>query len=373
MYVRSLLAAMLLSIAAPAMAQEAFETQNGTVKLEIVARGLDHPWSLAFLPDGRMLVTEREGNLRVVSSDGTLSEPVAGLPEVSAVGQGGLLDVALHPKFSDNRLVYLSFSEPREGGNATSVVRGKLSDDARGLDGVEVIFRQQPATSGGHHFGSRLVFDRTGALFVTLGDRNKLRKLVQQPDTHIGKIVRITEDGGIPADNPKPEGWLPEIWSMGHRNVQGAALHPDTGALWTAEHGSRGGDEVNHPEGGKNYGWPVISYGREYSGGKIGEGTEKRGMEQPVHYWDPSIAPSGLAFYTGDKLPEWKGDAFVGALAQQHVARLTIEGGKVVNEERLFEGLARIRDIKRGPDGYLYLVTDEDQPDGRILRVAPAG
>jgi glucose/arabinose dehydrogenase len=343
------------------------------VRLETVAQGLASPWSLAFLPDGRMLVTELAGQLRVVSQDGQISEPVSGLPEVSARGQGGLLDVALHPQFDTTRLIFMSFAEPREGGNATSVMRARLSDDARRVDAVEVIFRQQPATDGGHHFGSRLVFDRTGALFVTTGDRNKLRSLVQQTDNHIGKIIRITEDGGVPADNPKVEGWLPEIWSIGHRNLQGATLHPQTGEFWTVEHGSRGGDELNRPQAGKNYGWPVISYGREYSGKKIGEGTSKPGMEQPVHYWDPSIAPSGMTFYTGDMFPDWAGDLFVGALAQQHVARLTMEGGKVVGEERLFEGVARFRDVRQGPDGYIYLLTDEDAPNGRLLRVVPAG
>ncbi len=374
MHRRSLIIAMFCAaVAAPAAAQEVFQSQSGNLRLETVAEGLASPWSLAFLPNGRMLVTEREGALRVVSKDGQLSDPVSGLPEVSAVGQGGLLDVVLHPQFETNRLLFMSFAEPREGGNATSVMRARLADDAKSLTDVKVIFQQQPATEGGHHFGSRLVFDRTGALFVTTGDRNKLRPLVQQGDTHIGKVIRITEDGGVPADNPKVEGWLPEIWSIGHRNVQGATLHPQTGEYWTVEHGSRGGDELNQPQAGKNYGWPVISYGREYSGEQIGEGTEKAGMEQPVHYWDPSIAPSGMTFYTGDKYPGWQGNLFVGALAGQHVARLTMEGGKVTGEEKLFEDFARIRDVRQGPDGFLYLLTDEDAPDGRLLRVVPAG
>lgn len=364
--------ALVLGLAAPAGAQEQFNTQSGTVELQVVAEGLDHPWSMAFLPGGRMLVTEREGALRVVMPDGALSDPVAGLPDVSAVGQGGLLDVVLHPQFEANRLVYLSFAEPRDDGNATSVMRGRLSEDLTQLSDVQVIFRQQPAFDGGHHFGSRLVFDRSGALFVTTGDRNRLRKLVQRGDTHIGKVVRINDDGSIPADNPKIEGWLPEIWSMGHRNLQGATLDPASGQLWTVEHGARGGDELNHPEGGKNYGWPVISYGREYSGGRIGAGlTKKEGMEQPVHYWDPSIAPSGMAFLSGEVYPEWSGNLFVGALAGQHVARLTLEGGKVVSEEKLFEGYARFRDVRIGPDGVLYLLTDEGAPRGRLLRVAP--
>lgn len=366
------IAVIFAALACPAVAQVRFDTETGPVELQTVADGLDHPWSLTFLPDGQMLVTERKGALRVVSEDGQLSAPIAGLPEVSAVGQGGLLDVVLHPDFTRNRLVYLSFAEPREEGNATAVMRGRLSvDDAR-LDDVEVIFRQQPAYDGGYHFGSRLVFDRTGALFVTTGDRNALRNLVQQGSNFIGKVIRIADDGSVPPGNPKVEGWLPEIWSMGHRNLQGATLHPATGQLWTVEHGARGGDELNHPEGGKNYGWPVISYGREYSFLPIGDGlTEKPGMEQPVHYWDPSIAPSGLAFYTGDMIPAWKGNVFVGALAGMHVARLTMKDGQVVGEEQLFEDFARFRDVRMGPDGFLYLVTDEDSPNGRVLKVVP--
>jgi glucose/arabinose dehydrogenase len=251
-------------------------------------------------------------------------------------------------------------------------MRGRLSDDLTRLEDVKVIFRQQPAAEGGFHFGARLVFGRTGALFVTTGDRNRLRQLVQQTDNHIGKIIRITEDGGIPPDNPKPQGWLPELWSIGHRNLQGATLHPETGELWTIEHGARGGDELNRPIGGRNYGWPVISYGREYSGGRIGQGKAMEGMEQPVHYWDPSIAPSGMVFYTGDRYPQWKGQLFVGALVKTHLARLRMENGKVVEEEQLFKGFARIRDVRQAPDGYLYLLTDEGAPEGRIVRILPA-
>lgn len=372
---RSLLLSMMSAAGAAGLAarssraDEVHDSQSGPLRLVTVAEGLDHPWSFAFLPGGAMLVTERPGRLRSIAADGTLSEPLQGLPEVSAVGQGGLLDIALSPRFAEDRLVFLSFAEPREGGNATSVMRGRLRDDLSGLDDVNVIFRQQPATEGGFHFGSRLAFDRSGALFVTTGDRNTLRPLVQEPGNHIGKIIRITADGGVPDDNPRPEGWLPEIWSLGHRNLQGAAVHPTTGELWTVEHGAKGGDELNRPQPGRNYGWPVISYGREYSGGRIGQGREREGMEQPVHYWDPSIAPSGMAFYTGERYPGWTGDLFIGALVQQHVARLTLEGGKVVGEERLFDGVARFRDVRQGPDGSLYLLTDEGAPDGRILRV----
>ena len=346
---------------------------ESTEMLETVVDGLDRPWSFAFLPDGTILVTEKAGALRTIGADRTLSQPITGLPEVAAVGQGGLLDVALHPNFAQTRLVFLSFAEPREdGNNATSVVRGRLSEDLRSLSDVKVIFRQQPATTGGQHFGSRLAFDRTGALFITTGDRLHLRELVQRTDNHIGKIIRITEDGDIPADNPKPEGWLPEIWSVGHRNLQGATIHPETGQLWTVEHGAKGGDELNHPEAGKNYGWPDVTYGHEYSGETIGEGlTAQEGIEQPVHYWDPSIAPSGMVFYTGDRYPQWKGNLFVGALVQKHLARLVLDGDKVVEEQRLYDGRSRIRDVRQGPDGYLYILTDEAAPMGRIMRVTP--
>lgn len=368
---RAFLLAMLTA-ATPrlALAAGAYETSAGPLRLETVASGLDRPWSLAFPPGGDMLVSERPGALRVVRPDGAVSEPVSGLAAIEAEGQGGLLDIALDPAFAENRLIYLSFTEPREDGNGASVMRGRLSDDLTRLDDVRVIFRQQPGTTGGQHFGSRLVFDRAGALFVTTGDRN-LRGAVQRPDTHIGKILRIAADGGVPPDNPRPAGWLPEIWSIGHRNIQSAALHPETGALWTAEHGARGGDELNRPEAGKNYGWPVISHGREYSGARIGEGKAMDGMEQPVHFWDPSIAPSGMAFYTGNRYPGWQGHLFIGALVQKHLARVEMTDGKVTGEERLFEGLARIRDVRQGPDGFLYLVTDEKAPQGRILRVVP--
>lgn len=363
---RFVLASLLAVSLAPLRAHA-----ESTEVLDTVVDGLDRPWSFAFLPDGTILVTEKAGALRSIGADRKLSEPIAGLPEVAAVGQGGLLDIALHPNFEQTRLVFLSFAEPREDGkNATSVMRGRLSEDFRSLTDVKVIFRQQPAYDGGGHFGSRLAFDRTGALFVTTGDRQNLRALVQQTDNHIGKIIRITEDGGIPPDNPKVEGWLPEIWSIGHRNLQGATIDPLTGRLWTVEHGTKGGDELNHPEAGKNYGWPVVTYGREYSGEKIGAGvTEKEGIEPPVHYWDPSIAPSGMVFYTGDRYAQWKGNLFVGALVQKHLARLVFDGDKVVEEEKLFEGYARIRDVRQGPDGYLYILTDEGAPNGRVVRV----
>jgi glucose/arabinose dehydrogenase len=371
-----LLVCVLALSALPAAAQQPqrIKTETGEILIETVASGLSHPWGLAFLPDGRMLVTERPGRLRVVAADGGLSQPVEGLPPIAARGQGGLLDVALDPNFSENRLVYVSFAEDRPGaGNGTSVARGKLNAPGTALEAVEVIFRQEPSYTGGHHFGSRLVFDRAGHLFVTMGDRFNLSEEAQNPHNHIGKIVRIRPGGGAPDDNPfaKEQGKRPEIWSLGHRNVQGAALNPETGELWTAEHGARGGDEINIVRKGHNYGWPVISYGRHYSGLRIGEGTAKPGMEQPVHYWDPSIAPSGMAFYTGDKFPAWRGSVLVGALAGELLARLEIDGERVVKEERLLRALGeRIRDVRQGPDGFVYLLTDAAR--GRILRLKPA-
>lgn len=370
--------------AAPAAAQSApgepveAPSSIGPLSVETVATGLRSPWGLAFLPDGRMLVTERPGQLRIVSRSGTVSAPVAGVPPVLARGQGGLLDVALAPDFADSRLIFLTYAEPREGAAGTSVARGRLVEqngDAR-LDNVEVIFRQSPAASGGNHFGSRLVFARDGTLFVTLGDRASLREQAQNLTNHIGKVVRIAPDGGVPADNPFRDrnGARPEIWSTGHRNVQGAALDPATGLLWTIEHGARGGDELNRPEAGKNYGWPVITYGRDYSGAKIGEGTAKPGMEQPVKYWDPSFAPSGLAFYTGTLMPQWKGDLFTGGLAGTRLVRLKLDPARtgVAEEEILLADLGeRIRDVRQGPDGALWLLTD-DPSNGRLLRLAPA-
>jgi aldose sugar dehydrogenase len=341
-------------------------------KVETVAEGLENPWGLAFLPDGAMLVTERPGRLRVVGSDGKLSAPVAGVPEVVAEKQGGLLDVALDPDFAKNKTIYLSFSEPRSGGgNGTSVARAVLSDDRMSLTDVTVIFQQMPAIESTAHFGGRLVFAPDKSLFVTLGDRYSMRDSAQDPQTHLGKIVHIMTDGKPGPDNPYPSGGgLPEIWSIGHRNVQGAAIEPSTGLLWTVEHGAQGGDEINRPEAGKNYGWPVITYGKDYDDSKIGEGTAKEGMEQPLHYWDPSIAPSGLAFYDGAMFPEWRGDLLVGALKGQKLVRLDIEDGKVVGEEAMLEDLGeRIRDVRVGRDGAVYLLTDN--PEGRVLKLTP--
>lgn len=343
----------------------------GIVRAEVVARGLDHPWALEFLPDGRMLVTERPGRLRIVGGGGHISPPLAGVPAVQASGQGGLLDVALDPAFGQNQLVYLSYAEPGPGGAGTAVARGRLTD--RGLEEVQVIYRQEPKVSGGNHFGSRLVFAPDGRLFITQGERFWHRDQAQDLSSLLGKIVRIEPDGSIPDDNPfvGRSDARPEIWSYGHRNVQAAAIQPETGRLWTVEHGARGGDELNHPEAGKNYGWPVITYGIDYSGLRIGEGVAKAGMEQPVYFWDPVIAPSGMVFYTGDAFPGWKGSILIGSL-RGALVRLQLDGARVGLEQRYRnDGLdARIRDVRQGPDGLVYVVTDED--DGRILRVMPA-
>ncbi len=362
----------LLTAIQSASAADIHATRHYDLRVVTVAEGLEHPWGLAFLPDGTMIVTEREGRVRLVAPDEKLSAPLAGLPKVYASGQGGMLDVALDPDFAGNNLVYLSYAEPGPGGAGTAVARARLDRAGHRLEELTVLFRQLPKSSGGRHFGGRLVFARDGRLFVTVGDRGE-RERVQDPSVNRGQVVRIETDGAIPPDNPfvGQAGFRPEIWSYGHRNPQGAALHPETGELWLHEHGARGGDEVNVARPGRNYGWPVIAYGRHYSGAKIGVGTEKAGMEQPLHYWDPSIAPSGMAFYTGNVFPLWRGNLLVGALGFELVARLVLEGEKVVEEERILADLdERIRDVRQGPDGYLYLLTDDD--DGRILRLEPA-
>lgn len=371
-------AALILLLALDAGAQNAEplreKTRHGEVVVETVASGLAHPWGLAFLPDGAMLVTERPGNIRRISADGTVSNPLAGTPDVAARGQGGLLDIALDPAFATNRTLYITYAEPRQGGAGTAVARARLSEDANGLGDVSVIFRQEPSYSGANHYGSRLAFAPDGTLFVTLGERFNLRDKAQDLTTHLGKVVRIGTDGSAPGDNPFAgrQNARPEIWSYGHRNPQSAAINPDTGELWTIEHGARGGDEINITRKGRNYGWPVITYGVDYSGAKIGEGTAKEGMEQPLYYWDPSIAPSGMAFYTGDAFPQWRGSLFTGALAGRMLVRIERNGDRIVGEERMLRDLGeRIRDVRQGPDGFLYLLTDSS--DGRVLRLRPAG
>jgi aldose sugar dehydrogenase len=344
---------------------------EGAVRVDTVARGLVNPWSLAFLPDGRILVTERPGRLRIVSPGGALSEPLTGVPEVHARGQGGLLDIALDPAFAENRLIYLSYAEPGEGGAGTAVARGRLTDT--GLENVQVIYRQRPKLAGNGHFGSRLVFARDGKLFITQGDRQAYRDSAQSLAAGMGKIMRINPDGTVPTDNPfvNRAGAQPEIWSYGHRNLQGAVLHPETGQLWTVEHGPRGGDELNRPEAGKNYGWPVIGYGINYDGTPAHQSTTKEGMEQPVYYWDPVIAASGMAFYTSDRIPGWRGSLLIGSMTPGGLVRLTMQNGQVTKEERYLGSLkARLRDVQVGPDGSVYVVTDA--AEGMLLRIGPA-
>lgn len=340
-------------------------------RLKVVAEGLEFPWSLAFLPDGRMLVTERPGRLRIIAADGQLSPPVAGVPKVFAQRQGGLLDVVLDPAFASNQWVYLSYAEPGEAGMAgTAVARGKLVGNA--LEAVEVIYRQFPKAEGGLHFGSRLAFAPDGTLFVTQGDRYLHKDGAQTLDNDFGKTVRINPNGSIPLDNPfvKTPGARPEIWSYGHRNMQGAAIHPTTGALWTHEHGAMGGDEINVDMAGRNYGWPVITWGVNYDGKPIGIGSEKPGMEQPLTYWKPSIAPSGMAFYTADKFPAWRGNLFVGSMKFGYLNRIELDGSKVLAEHKLLTEVdQRIRSVRQGLDGYLYITTDS--PQGRVLRLEP--
>jgi aldose sugar dehydrogenase len=345
-------------------------SEQATFAVVTVAAGLEHPWGMAFLPNGDVLITERPGRLRLLR-DGVLDPaPIAGVPEVYASGQGGLLDVALDPEFAANDLIYLSYAAPGAGGNSTRVLRARLGEGR--LEDPQVIFAALPLVSSSKHFGSRLVFDRQGHLFITVGERGQDDRAQDLADLN-GSVIRLRSDGSVPEDNPfvGSNDARPEIFSYGHRNPQGMAIHPTTGAVWTHEHGPRGGDEVNVIRPGVNYGWPVITHGIDYSGLPIGEGKAKPGMAQPLHYWVPSIAPSGMAFYTGDAFPDWRGDLFVGALKDKLLARLELDGERVVAEERLLEGtIGRIRDVETGPDGFLYLLTDER--DGGLYRLEPA-
>ena len=364
---------MPLAISGHAIAEAATATERASFRVERLTQGLDRPWSVAFLPDGGFLVTERPGRLRIIDAQGRLREqPVSGLPAIQARGQGGLLDVALHPDFANNAWVYLSYVESGPGGMGTAVARGRLS--GMQLLDTRVLFRLLPKSGNGRHFGSRLVFDGAGHLFVTLGDRGD-RPRAQDLGDHAGSVIRLNEDGSIPADNPfvGRRGIRPEIYSYGHRNIQGATLEPSTGRLWTHEHGPQGGDEINLPEPGVNYGWPVITHGVNYGiGTAIGEGTEKPGMAQALYYWVPSIAPSGMTFYDGERFPDWQGDLFVGSLKFAMLVRLELDNGRVIHEERMLEDtLGRIRDVRQGPDGLLYLLTDES--DGELVRLVPAG
>ncbi len=379
-FILALISLASLAVAPSAAAAAAQTNAPPTPKTEIiveeVAKGLKFPWGLQFLPDGRMLVTERGGTMRVITKDGKVSKPVEGLPHVVNKGQGGLLDVLLGQDFATSGTIFFSYAEPRASfSNGTSVVRAKLvleGESGRIEDG-EVIFRQQPSARSFYHFGSRLVWDKTGALFVTMGERADLSDGAQDVSTHLGKVIRIMPDGSVPKDNPfvGKDDAMPEVWSYGHRNVQGAALDPETGQLWTTEHGPKGGDELNQPQAGKNYGWPVITYGIDYSGKKIGDGIKaKDGMEQPVYYWKPSIGTSGLAFYSGDLFKGWKGNLIAGGLSGLTLQRLVLENGSVVAVEPLLTNRKeRIRDVRQGPDGAVYVLTDDD--DGKLLRLSP--
>ena len=353
---------------------QVFHSSAGDLVVQTAAKELDHPWALAFLPDGRMLVTERPGRMRIVGKDGTPSPALAGVPQVFASGQGGLLDVVLDRSFAQNHAIYFCYAEPAEGRARTALARARLIDEGTlRIDAVQVIFRQAGPLSSGNHFGCRIVQTPDDNLFLTTGDHFTTRDQAQNLGNDLGKIIRIRPDGSVPPDNPfvGKAAAKPEIWSYGHRNPQGLALHPTTGKLWEHEHGPRGGDEVNIIEKGKNYGWPVIGYGIDYNGAKIHESTQKAGMEQPLKYWVPSIAPSGMTFYIGNVFAPWRGSLFVGALAGQVLVRLEVDGNKVVKEERLLQQLReRIRDVREGPDGALWLATDSSS--GRILRLAPA-
>jgi len=348
-------------------------TQKAQVETAVFAKGLDSPWAMEFLPDGRVIVTEKAGKIRIVSKDGTPGQPVAGVPKVDPKGQGGLLDIALSPSFASDRTVYFSYSEPRDKGNGTTVAKAKLveSDGKARLDDVKVIFRQTPTYDGDKHFGSRLVFAPDGKLFVTVGERSdkQTRGQAQDLSSGLGKVFRIDTDGNAPKDNPFVGGdkAKPEIWSYGHRNVQAAALDGQ-GRLWTVEHGPRGGDELNRPRPGLNYGWPVVTYGIEYSGEKIGDGaTQAGGTVQPVYYWDPVIGPSGMAFYDKDLFPDWKGEFLIGGLVSTGLVALKLDGDKVVTEERIPLD-HRVRDVRVGPDGAIYALTEDD---GQIVKITP--
>ncbi|WP_286913170.1 MULTISPECIES: PQQ-dependent sugar dehydrogenase [unclassified Pseudomonas] len=372
-WLATLAAATLLPLLAQAASEQQFPSEEGTLSVSTVADGLRNPWALAFLPGGKdMLVTERPGNLRLVNAEGKVGAPISGVPKVWAEGQGGLLDVVLSPQFDKDRTVYLSYAEAGSDGKAgTAVGRGQLSEDRARLENFTVIFRQQPKLSVGNHFGSRLVFDRDGYLFIALGENNQ-RPTAQDLDKLQGKVVRILPDGEVPKDNPfvGNANVRPEIWSFGHRNQQGAALNPWTGKLWTHEHGPRGGDEINIPQAGKNYGWPIATHGINYSLLPIPEAKGKHvdGMVDPHHVWEKSPGISGMAFYDSPTFKAWDHNLFIGALATQELIRLQLDGDKIVDEERLLGDLkARIRDVRVGPDGYLYVLTDAK--DGQLLKV----
>ena len=356
-------------------------TSNVAFDVAVIASGLEHPWSVEPLPDGQFLVTERPGRLRLVSASGQVGEPIDGIPAVAAGGQGGLLDVALSPTFANDRTIFWTFSEPREGGNGTAIARGVLSPDRRRVSDVRVIFHVEPTYNGRQHYGSRIAFGPDGMLYASFGERSDtpMRRYAQDLGSHLGKSIRIRPDGSVPQDNPfvGRSGAKPEIWTLGHRNPQGLAFDAQ-GRLWQVEHGTRGGDELNLLQKGKNYGWPLQAYGIEYSGKQpisspLGDAaTSVAGMEQPVYFWDPVIAPSGLQFYTGSAFPAWRGNAFIGGLGGKRLVRLVLDGTRVTGEEHLLVDRGkRVRDVRQGPDGLLYLVTDEQ--DGELLKLVPKG
>jgi glucose/arabinose dehydrogenase len=361
---------MLSGAAANAQQARTIETRSGPVQVEVLAQSLQNPWGMAFLDKERMLVTERPGRLRIMTLTGEISQPIKGVPQVFARGQGGLLDVALSPDFSKDRLVYLTFAEPGPNSTAgTALARGRLNANEDKLEDTAILFRQQPKVDGGQHFGSRIAFSRDGYVFVTTGDRGKMTP-AQDPSTHIGAVVRIARDGSVPKDNPfiGKAGARSELWSHGHRNIQGAAIHPQTGALWLHEMGPRGGDEVNIARAGKNYGWPLVSWGDHYDGRDIPDPPTRPEFEGSLHVWKPAVAPSGMAFYAGALFPDWRGSLLAGALVGQGIVRLTLDGERVTGEERIRLG-ARIRDVKIGPDGPVYALTDEG--NGKLIRLSP--
>ncbi|HSC66809.1 MAG TPA: PQQ-dependent sugar dehydrogenase [Cellvibrio sp.] len=375
MKIRSLSLAFYFAVCAPLASADTIKvkTATGNIQVKTIAEGLQNAWGMAFLPNGSMLVTERPGRMRIVSADGKLGEPLSGLPKIFAQGQGGLLDVVLAPDFATSKKIYFSYSEPGEGGrNSTAVSSATLNGNK--LENLTTVFSQKPKVDSGNHFGSRLVWAPDGTLFITLGDRYSEKDKAQTLDNHQGKVIRINADGSVPQDNPfvKTPGALPEIWSYGHRNMQGAALNPITKELWTGEHGPQGGDELNIDRAAKNYGWPVITYGENYGGGKIGEGTHKAGMEQPIYKWVPSIATAGFIFYTGDKFPQWKNNILLTSLREQTLVRLVVDGEKITKEERLLgkELGQRLRHVVQGPDGLVYLLTDESK--SKIYQLSPA-
>jgi len=365
--VATALAATVATLACAPSGAETVDTKSGKVVVEDLVGGLDHPWGMAFLPDGRLLVTERAGRLRILGADNKLSAPLAGVPEVYVRNQGGLLDVALDPDFTTNKTIWLSYAEPGGPGGSSAFARATLGDTA--LSDVKVVFVQQPKVSGGGHYGGRIVFTKSGHVFLTTGDRQKLDP-AQDLESHLGKLIRLNRDGTVPKDNPfiGRSDVKPEIWSYGHRNIQGAAIDPATGTLWTIEFGPKGGDELNRPEPGKNYGWPLVSWGNHYDGGDIPDPPTRPDLTDAVKYWNPVISPSGMIFYTGAKFPQWKGNLLISGLSSESLTRLKIEGNKVTEEERIAMG-ERIRDVEQAPDGSIYVATDES--DGHIWRLSP--